>query len=227
MRHLGKTKIGKVQPNKKSTYPLLRLPQECGEAIGASAHLYEMQVGGKKVFLAVLGDDPKTHIIQKMYNIIQNDSDDMVKSRLSTLESEIKELKSFLILKESASFHKNKNAAHCKLARRNSNPRSPPCEDGGFDADFHLVLSSVHFFLWLWDSMRQLQGKQALRREPFDRCVLTSLRAVRENKAIESLDNCNWFLHCGGKLWSGESPTVSVLAVQNQQKGVGNVQQLT
>src|SRR5665647_3441242 len=111
MQYIGKTKIGKVQPNTNSTYPLLRLPQECGGAIGASAHLYEMRVEVKKVFLAVLGDDPKTHIIQKMYNIIQNDSDDMVKSRLSTLESEINELKSFLILKESASFHKNKNAA--------------------------------------------------------------------------------------------------------------------
>ena len=128
MQYIGKTKIGKVQPNTNSTYPLLRLPQECGEAIGASAHLYEMQVEGKKVFLAVLGDDPKTHIIQKMYNIIQNDSDDMVKSRLSTLESEIKELKSLLILNECNSIHKNEKEDEPEWARRNSNPRSPPCE---------------------------------------------------------------------------------------------------
>ena len=128
MRHLGKTKIGKVQPNIKTTYPLLRLPQECGDTIGASAHLYEMQVEGQQVFLAVLGDDDEADLIQKMYNIIQNDSDDMVKSRLSTLESEIKELKSLLILNECNSIHKNEKEDEPEWARRNSNPRSPPCE---------------------------------------------------------------------------------------------------
>jgi hypothetical protein len=87
--------------------------------------LYEPQ---KKKHLGVLGDDPKTHIIQKMYNIIQNDSDDMVKSRLSNLESEIKELKSLLILNECNSIHKNEKEDEPEWARRNSNPRSPPCE---------------------------------------------------------------------------------------------------
>jgi hypothetical protein len=50
--------------------------------------------------------------------------------------------------------------------------------------------------------------------------------AATDNKATESLDNGNWLLHCGGKWWNGEFPTAFVLAVQNRQKGPGNVQQL-
>ncbi len=130
MRYLGNTKIGKVQPNTNSTHPPLRLPQECGDSIGSSAHLYDTLMEGNKLFLAVLGDDP--NIIQKMYNIIQNNSDDHVNSRLATLESEIKEIRTLLLLNQSQRLHENEKEGEPEWARPDSNRRPSPCQDGGF-----------------------------------------------------------------------------------------------
>jgi hypothetical protein len=52
--------------------------------------------------------------------------------RFEALESQICELKSFLLLNESDHLHENKKEDELEWARRNSNPRPPPCEDGGF-----------------------------------------------------------------------------------------------
>jgi hypothetical protein len=52
--------------------------------------------------------------------------------RFEALESQICELKSFLLLNESDHLHENKKEDKLEWARRNSNPRPPPCEDGGF-----------------------------------------------------------------------------------------------
>jgi hypothetical protein len=123
LHYLGKTKIGKVQPNTKTTYPLVRLPQECVETIGASAHLYKMQVEGQQVFLVVLGDDAGIDLIQKMHNIIQNSPDAYVKARLSALELQIAELKSLILKNVSYNNSENKKEAPESGFEPESEPR--------------------------------------------------------------------------------------------------------
>jgi hypothetical protein len=132
MRFIGKTKIGKVQPNAKSTYPILRLPPECEDVIGARAHLYGLQFDGQRAIIAVFGEQSNAEIMHKLYNIIQSPRDLHVDNRLYSLESEIREVKSFLRLKEPVTIHKKENNADAEWARPDSDRRPPPCEDGGF-----------------------------------------------------------------------------------------------
>jgi hypothetical protein len=64
--------------------------------------------------------------VVKPYLDIDNDQ------RFHALESQISELKSLLLLNESANFNKNEKEDNSEWARGDSNARSPPCEDGGF-----------------------------------------------------------------------------------------------
>jgi hypothetical protein len=58
------------------------------------------------------------------------DCGDLIEKRFSSLESQIAELKSLLLLDESFSLHKIQN----RWARGDSNARPSPCKYGGFRA---------------------------------------------------------------------------------------------
>ena len=57
VRVIGRSKIGKVTPKPNITYPLIRLPQSCEDAIGQTVGIYETEHEGKRAFLLVPYDD--------------------------------------------------------------------------------------------------------------------------------------------------------------------------
>ena len=108
MRFVGKSKIGRLSAKKGKIYAQIRLPSHLIDTIGEIADVYETERNGKRAFLLVtdqsmLDDDtvlqPSEKVV-KPYNKIDNDG------RFLALESQINELKSLLLLNESASFHK-------------------------------------------------------------------------------------------------------------------------
>ena len=107
MQHVGKSKIGSLSARKGITYPQLRLPQQCADVIGHTADIFETESEGKRAFLIVIdkamsnGDSVLKQREEVLQPIEKNDAN----ARLSALESEISDLKSLLLLNESASFH--------------------------------------------------------------------------------------------------------------------------
>ncbi len=68
----------------------------------------------------------KVVIDKKVDKVCANSEQSHDETRLAAVESQIAELKSLLLLNESASFSKNEN----RWARGDSNARSPPCSNG-------------------------------------------------------------------------------------------------
>ena len=107
MQHVGKSKIGSLSARKGITYPQLRLPQQCADVIGHTADIFETESEGKRAFLIVIdkamsnGDSVLKQREEVLKPLHKNDAN----ARLSALESEISDLKSLLLLNESASFH--------------------------------------------------------------------------------------------------------------------------
>gem|GEM_PF-6422370 len=47
MRYIGKSKIGKQYSKPTITYPIIRLPVQCSEAIGTSVQIFKSEHAGK------------------------------------------------------------------------------------------------------------------------------------------------------------------------------------
>ena len=107
MQLIGKSKIGSLSARKGVSYPQLRLPQQCADVIGHTADIFETESEGKRAFLIVIdqamsnGDSVLKQREEVLKPLHKNDAN----ARLSALESEISDLKSLLLLNESASFH--------------------------------------------------------------------------------------------------------------------------
>jgi hypothetical protein len=53
MQHIGKSKIGSLSARKGVSYPQLRLPRKCIDAIGKTVDIFETESDGKCAFLIV------------------------------------------------------------------------------------------------------------------------------------------------------------------------------
>ena len=130
MRFVGKSKIGRLSAKKGKIYPQIRLPPHLADTIGEIADVFETERDGKRAFLLVtnhhvLDNNMVLHPSQK---VVKPDAETDYDRRLQALESQINELKSFLLLNEGDCLHKNNKEAQGKWARGDSNARPPPCE---------------------------------------------------------------------------------------------------
>jgi hypothetical protein len=91
---IGKSKIGKVNPNPRSFYPLIRLPQQYSNFVGETAYIFKTEHQGQRVLFILFENGEKTasNIIQSVYNFIQPESEKIIESRFSALESKINKL---------------------------------------------------------------------------------------------------------------------------------------
>ena len=107
MQHVGKSKIGSLSARKGITYPQLRLPQQCADVIGHTADIFETESEGKRAFLIVIDQAMSNgdSVLKQREEVLQPIEKNDANARLSALESEISDLKSLLLLNESASFH--------------------------------------------------------------------------------------------------------------------------
>jgi hypothetical protein len=110
MQLVGKSKIGSLSARKGIRYPQLRLPQQCADVIGHTADIFETESEGKRAFLIVTdqavpnGDSVLKQSEEVLKPVQKNDAN----ARLSALESEIKDLKSLLLLNESDNLAENR-----------------------------------------------------------------------------------------------------------------------
>ena len=96
MHYIGGSKVGKVNPNPRSSYPLIRLPQQYSGFIGKTAHIFKTEHQDQQALFILLesGEPTASNIIQSVYNFIQSETEISVESPLSALESSIEVLDS-------------------------------------------------------------------------------------------------------------------------------------
>ena len=125
MEFIGTSKIGKLSV-KGFDYPQLRLPKSCSRAIGDLANIFETEYGGKQAFLIVTEKDMSNSdmVLKPSSKVLKPKAEIAAEARLSSLESEISDLKSMLILNEGASLRE----IQLRWARPDSDRRSPPCQ---------------------------------------------------------------------------------------------------
>jgi hypothetical protein len=91
MQFIGKSKISKLRPQAHTVYPLIRLPQQCADVIGETAHIFQTEHEGEKAFLILLKnkETAKSKIIKEF---IKSKPEIELKSHLITFESKIDEV---------------------------------------------------------------------------------------------------------------------------------------
>ncbi len=122
MRYLGKSKISKLHPQPNTIYPLIRLPQQCADVIGETAHIFQTEHEGEKAFLILLKNKEitKRKIIKE---IIKSKPEIDLKSHLITVESKIDEVLELLFRNRDLIEDKTPKQPHTKGRGRDSNPR--------------------------------------------------------------------------------------------------------
>ena len=125
MRYVGKSKVGRLSAKKGKIYPQIRLPPHLADAIGEVADIFETERNGKRAFLivtqqSVLDGDK---VLQHNVKVVKLDDETDYNRRFEALESQISELKSLLLLNESASFHDIKKEAPESGFEPESEPR--------------------------------------------------------------------------------------------------------
>ena len=148
MRFLGTSKIGRLSAKKGKIYPQIRLPPALADTIGEIADVFETERQGKRAFLLVTKQNMLDYdmVLQPSEKVVKPDVEIDNDRRFTVLESQINELKSLLLLNEVDKLHRNKNAAHFKWARGDSNSGPPPCEgdviDGSTDDALYVMFSA-------------------------------------------------------------------------------------
>ena len=101
MHYIGRSKVGKVDPNPCLSYPLIRLPQQYSDFIGKTAHIFKTEHQGQQALFILFENEEKTasNFIQSVYNFIQSEAENEVESRLTALESSINDIKIFFFKK--------------------------------------------------------------------------------------------------------------------------------
>ncbi|MGA7074934.1 MAG: hypothetical protein WBZ42_00075 [Halobacteriota archaeon] len=127
MLNIGKSKIGSLSARKGVRYPQLRLPQQCADVIGDMAEIFETERGGKRAFLIVTNQamPKRDSVLKQSEEVLKHVEETGANARLSVLESEIRVLKSLLVLNENDSLCENEKQ---QWARPDSDQRPPPCE---------------------------------------------------------------------------------------------------
>jgi hypothetical protein len=91
MELVGKSKVTRLNAKTGITYPLIRLPKTFANAIGRTAKMYEGRERGNRTLLITFPESYESR------EVIQPKSQYDVEKRLSTLESQITELKSLIL----------------------------------------------------------------------------------------------------------------------------------
>ena len=102
MQPICTNKIGTHSSNPSHKYPIIRLPREFKDLIGKLTTIYQTEYAGALAFVITIGESVGT--------ICANLEQEETAKRVDALESEIKYLKSLLLLNES----------HFKLNKRKS-----------------------------------------------------------------------------------------------------------
>ena len=99
MDYISRSKVGKVNPNPRSSYPLIRLPQQYSDFVGKTAHIFKLEHQGQQALFVLFDNEGKTasNIIQSVYSFIQPNPENVVESRLSAIESKIEELNKLIL----------------------------------------------------------------------------------------------------------------------------------
>ncbi len=98
MHYIGKSKIGKQYSKPTITYPIIRLPLQCSEAIGTSVQIYRSEYAGQAGFVILPdneeGKSLKQKVAQPNAKVVQPIAETNIESRLSALESSTEVLES-------------------------------------------------------------------------------------------------------------------------------------
>ena len=110
MDYIGRSKVGKINPNPRSAYPLIRLPQQYSDFIGKTPHIFKTEHQGQQALFILFDNGEKTasNIIQSVYNFIHPEAETSVEFRLSALESSIEALESKIDKLIELNFQNNK-----------------------------------------------------------------------------------------------------------------------
>ena len=96
MHYIGKSKIGKQYSKPTITYPIIRIPLHCSEAIGSYVQIYKSEHAGQTVFVIIpdnkKGKSVRREVAQPTLKVAQLETETSIESRLSTLESKIDKL---------------------------------------------------------------------------------------------------------------------------------------
>jgi hypothetical protein len=96
MHYIGKSKIGKHYSKPTITYPIIRLPLQCSEAIGTSVQIFKSEHSGQTVFLIIPDNEKSESVMQEVAQptskVAQLETEKSIESRLLALESKIHEL---------------------------------------------------------------------------------------------------------------------------------------
>ena len=91
MKLIGRSKISKINPKPTIVYPMVRLPQECADAIGKTATIYETEYDGRKAYLITMGQDEA-----RQEAVMKPELHNTLEKRVSEVESKIDEIYSIL-----------------------------------------------------------------------------------------------------------------------------------
>jgi len=98
MHYIGKSKIGKQYSKPTITYPIIRLPLHCSEAIGSYVQIYKSEHAGQTVFVIIpdnkKGKSVRREVAQPTLKVAQLETETSIESRLSALKSSIEVLES-------------------------------------------------------------------------------------------------------------------------------------
>ncbi|MGZ4928199.1 MAG: hypothetical protein ACXV76_07955 [Halobacteriota archaeon] len=127
MHFVTKTRIEQKRSKPTIAYPLIRLPKIFAKVIGTPVTVYQTQCKGRTAFVVILddqeGDLSEGGVGQLGSEVGQPRHKKDLQSRLSALESEIKDIKLLLSQKNSEPATKNKKQAPESGFEPESEPR--------------------------------------------------------------------------------------------------------
>ena len=84
MKHLGKSKLTKLQAKPEISYTLIRLPQSELDHVGETAHIFKTEYNGKPLYVISLDEEFDGKI-----SVIQPESKPDLELRIEALEKEV------------------------------------------------------------------------------------------------------------------------------------------
>ncbi|AKB80182.1 hypothetical protein MSHOH_3699 [Methanosarcina horonobensis HB-1 = JCM 15518] len=84
MKHLGKSKLTKLQAKPDISYILIRLPQSELDHVGETGHIFKTEYNGKPVYVISLDEKFNGEL-----NIIQPDVKSDLEARIEALEKKV------------------------------------------------------------------------------------------------------------------------------------------
>ena len=124
MNYIGSSKIGTIRSKPNVRYPMIRLPQEYSEIIGKRAYVYKTDHEGQPAFLVAPNTQEITQFMADTNSRVSKPSlETNTESRLSAIESQITDLKSLILKKESSANSYSKKEAPESGFEPESEPR--------------------------------------------------------------------------------------------------------